>query len=121
MSTNLANGNKTRNRKYSYKNDNSNFDVSRPEEKRSQFFTYSDKAFCKGVYFLHRQGQVVYVGMSRFNCMERVLAHYNEGRKQFDSFSVRRLASISDKQLEEHERFLIKKFNPEYNIIHATG
>jgi hypothetical protein len=118
LNNNTMNRNKKRTKEYSYKRDNSNFDVSRPEEKRSQFFTYSDKAFCKGVYFLHRQGNIVYVGMSTVNCMERILRHYNEGVKDFDSFSVRRLESLSDKQVVEHEVFLIKKHTPEYNIVH---
>jgi len=99
--------------------DDSDFDVEHPEKKRRQSYVKSENAFCKGVYFLHRNGQIVYVGMSTVNCMERVLIHYNSG-KDFDSFSIRRLAFLSEKQLRLYERFLIEKFKPEYNTIHNS-
>lgn len=97
----------------------SNFDVGRPEEKRKQSYVSCDRCFCRGVYFLHRKGQVVYVGMSSVNCMKRVLSHYDDG-KEFDSFSIRVLDNLSDFQLKEHEKVLIKKFKPEYNVVHNS-
>jgi hypothetical protein len=49
--------------------------------------------------------------------MSRLSTHYKEGVKQFDRYSFREFKG-SEKQRKAHEKRLIKRFNPKYNITH---
>jgi len=82
------------------------------------FKFYTEDYFIKGIYFLYNKGEIVYVGMSETNVFSRVLSHYNENSKCFDSFSVRNYESTSKLELLDIEASLIKKYSPIYNIMH---
>lgn len=71
--------------------------------------------FCtRGVYYLYKDGKVVYVGMSLANCAQRIANHYNDG-KDFDSFRIFPKRETSDKQLFSIEAKYIRKYKPIYN------
>jgi excinuclease UvrABC nuclease subunit len=69
-----------------------------------------------GIYFLKQGNKIVYVGES--TCiMSRIVQHYKENVKQFDSFQILE-NKLSNKQRLNLEKRLIKKFRPKYNIVH---
>lgn len=70
-----------------------------------------------GVYFLFRDGEVVYVGQS-INIASRVYSHIKEGKKDFDCYSF---FECSCKDLDRLEAALICKFDPEYNATIPPG
>ncbi len=70
-----------------------------------------------GVYFLKQGKRIVYVGES--TCiMSRIMQHFKENVKQFDSFQIIEKRNFSDKQRLSLEKSLIEKFKPKYNIVH---
>jgi excinuclease UvrABC nuclease subunit len=71
--------------------------------------------FVSGVYFLLRGEKIVYVGESN-NCDYRIATHIHEGVKKFDGFYIFPIRGIYDRK--RNEKFLIKKLNPEYNVVH---
>ena len=42
--------------------------------------------FIRGIYFLYRDNQIVYIGMSKDNVMDRVVQHYKDPKKEFSRF-----------------------------------
>lgn len=64
----------------------------------------------EGVYFLIKNGVVVYIGESN-NILMRIGQHIAEGVKDFDSFEI---YPTSDRK--RLEGFLIMAFKPKYNI-----
>lgn len=72
----------------------------------------------RGVYFLIKEKRVVYVGLSKDNCLARISQHYADKTKEFESFKIMPLDTYSDKQLEGKERDYIKAMKPLYNIQH---
>lgn len=73
----------------------------------------------KGVYYLYFKKQVVYIGMSTTNCMQRILSHYNDKEKEFDSFQIFRMPKHTDAQIAAKEKRLIQRKLPKYNVVHA--
>lgn len=72
----------------------------------------------RGLYFLIKNNIVVYVGLSKDNCLARISKHYADKIKDFESFKITPLENYSDKQLEGKERDYIKAMKPLYNIRH---
>ncbi len=64
-----------------------------------------------GIYFLHRNQIVVYVGQAT-NMRVRIADHLAEGRKTFDAVSC---FLCSERKLDLHERLFICWFVPAYN------
>ena len=64
-----------------------------------------------GVYFLIRNGEVVYVGRSG-NCMTRIGSHISERKKSFDSYMIYEAPQYECDSLEP---LYILKFQPVYN------
>jgi hypothetical protein len=64
-----------------------------------------------GVYFLVKDGIVVYVGQS--TNVEKRLINHKHSEKQFDSF---RVISCAENLLLYYERRWIKRFKPIYNM-----
>lgn len=74
--------------------------------------------FVRGIYFLYRDDKVVYVGQSKKSVMERITTHQIDKTKYFDSFHIEEYKDITDKALNMKEKKYIKKYKPEYNIVH---
>lgn len=72
----------------------------------------------RGIYFLYHKNILVYIGQSKSNVMQRICDHQKDKNKIFDSFNFLDKTEFSDKQLDEFERKLIKRHNPEYNKVH---
>lgn len=75
------------------------------------------------VYHLKKDGDIVYVGQT-CNLLQRVLAHYKEGVKDFDSMDY--VSLDSHKQMMRKEFIDITINNPKYNnaeraSISSTG
>ena len=64
-----------------------------------------------GIYFLIRDGEIVYVGQSTCNILERIARHTRD--KVFDSFTV--IHMTSDVDLDRLEAEYVYQLNPEYN------
>jgi len=64
-----------------------------------------------GLYFLIRQGRVVYVGQSTSNILARIAQHTFD--KEFDSFTV--IPAPHDADLNEIEAAYIYQLEPHYN------
>ncbi len=64
-----------------------------------------------GVYFLYRQGRVVYVGQA-VDVRRRVASHIGEGFKIFDAVSF---VACDQKDLASVEKRFIQELMPEYN------
>lgn len=64
-----------------------------------------------GVYFLHLEGRVVYVGQAK-NVWQRLGQHMADGQKRFDSVSF---IPCSLARLDKTERRFIQKFLPDEN------
>lgn len=80
-------------------------------------FKVADFFNISGIYFLKQGKIIVYVGES--TCiMSRIMQHFKENVKQFDSFQIIEKRNFSDKQRLSLEKSLIKKFKPQYNIVH---
>lgn len=69
-----------------------------------------------GVYFLYRDGVVVYVGQA-VDVRRRIATHIGEGVKSFDSASF---IPVPQRSLLRAEQMWIKKLRPEYNRTHNT-
>lgn len=79
-----------------------------------------DDFLVRGIYFLYKGKNIVYIGMSKENVMERICAHANPtGKyyKDFDSFSFEKHEDKSDKQLRSIESSLIFKYKPKENKV----
>lgn len=79
-----------------------------------------NQLFQKGLYYLYKNNKIVYIGMSSSNVMDRILKHYNEKLKDFDSYTIILKPNASDKELLLLEKNAIKKHLPNYNIVHKT-
>lgn len=66
---------------------------------------------CSGVYFLQRDGVVVYVGQAK-NMRRRIGEHISEGAKAFDTVSCR---PCPVEHLDRVEAHFIERLVPEYN------
>ena len=67
----------------------------------------------RGLYFLIRNDEIVYVGKSNKSVFQRVNNHARD--KEFDSFSYELHPNKSEYELSELEAEYIAKFAPEYN------
>jgi len=65
-----------------------------------------------GVYFLYRDGVVVYVGQA-VDIRRRIGQHLGEGAKRFDAVSS---IPCNPSRLDAVEQYYIKRFTPEYNV-----
>lgn len=74
--------------------------------------------FVRGIYFLYKNGEIVYVGMSETNVMTRITRHFDDADKDFDHFSIQAHPKMSRRQLLGKEKALIRRYNPKYNIVH---
>ncbi|MDH5541916.1 MAG: hypothetical protein OEY64_03015 [Nitrospinota bacterium] len=70
-----------------------------------------------GVYFLLDKDEIVYIGMS-INILYRISGHSREQTKLFDSFSY---IPVSPEYLGAAETYLIKRFQPKYNVTDNPG
>lgn len=64
-----------------------------------------------GIYFLHLEGEIVYVGQSK-NMRARIGQHISEGTKRFDAVSCE---PCLIKWLLKREEYYIAVLNPRYN------
>lgn len=69
----------------------------------------------KGIYFLYKNNDIVYIGQTK-NLISRLAVHLADKNKDFDSYKFLELPH--NMNLNKLERFLIKKFKPEYNILY---
>jgi len=76
------------------------------------------EALDRGIYFLHFNNHIVYIGMSEDDVMQRISAHKSERKKIFDSFSYTILPNATKRDLLKKEKSLIKKHKPHYNETH---
>lgn len=68
-----------------------------------------------GIYFLCREGKVVYVGQS-VNVLGRVMTHVSEGQKEFESaFFI----PVAEQHLDKIEQAFMKTFRPVYNLSNS--
>lgn len=74
------------------------------------------RLFVRGIYYLYDRGAIVYIGMSTSNCMARITAHFEDGKK-FDYFRVDPEEEASEKQLLFMKNKLVRKHRPKYNKI----
>ena len=72
----------------------------------------------KGLYFLLRDGVVVYVGRS-IDCMRRIITHDKDPLKSFDSYSVFPIDDDEELGLAEAENIFL--YCPEQNSSIPTG
>ena len=70
----------------------------------------------RGLYFLIRKNEIVYVGQSE-NVHARVMKHYAEGTKKFDSYSY---ILITSGNLDYIEGEYILEIEPQYNTTLPT-
>lgn len=77
----------------------------------------ADKIMVQGIYFLYQGKEIVYIGMSETNVMERICSHQKEYIKEFDSFSFEKHKCSIDR-LKRLEKSLIKRYKPKYNKVH---
>jgi len=70
-----------------------------------------------GIYFLIRDGEIVYVGQSTCNILERIVSHLRN--KDFDSFTV--IHMTSDVDLNAVEAAYVYALRPEYNKSMPPG
>lgn len=69
-----------------------------------------------GIYFLHHEGVVVYVGQA-VDMRRRIATHIGEGTKVFGSVSCR---PCPVEKLDKYERFHIELLAPKYNRCHRA-
>lgn len=74
----------------------------------------------KGIYYLYHKNEVVYIGMSTTNCMRRIIQHYDDETKVFDSFEIFNMHNKSNESIKKREIDKIKQKLPKYNKIHAN-
>ena len=80
---------------------------------------YSKDFLVRGIYFLmDNNKKVVYVGMSKHNCLNRISSHFDNLDKEFCSFKIIPYVDLSDKQLLLKEKQYIKTMKPKYNVVH---
>jgi excinuclease UvrABC nuclease subunit len=75
----------------------------------------------KGVYYLYHKHKVVYIGMSTNNCYRRILNHFDDKEKEFDSFQIFAMPHHSNQEVSDREKNLIKRKLPKYNKVHASS
>ena len=66
-----------------------------------------------GIYILWNDNEAVYVGQST-NIHYRLSQHYNDGKKEFDSYSL--IPKMKD-DLDSAEKYYIMLLKPKYNKI----
>lgn len=81
----------------------------------------SEMVMCKGIYYLYKEKEVVYVGRSFTNCMQRIVMHQLSGKKDFDSFQVFGMPNNTDEEISEREKRAIQVKLPKYNVAHGSG
>lgn len=81
----------------------------------------TQSVFFRGIYALYLKGECVYIGQSKGNVMERILKHYNDPKKIFDSFACSEYWDKSDAQLNDIEKKLIRKYKPRFNVTHKVA
>lgn len=74
--------------------------------------------FEKGIYYLYDNSEIVYIGESNVNVMSRILTHFKDKDKVFNSYMIFLKPDYTEKQLKEYEKKCIQKHNPKYNVIH---
>ena len=77
-----------------------------------------NQLFERGLYYLYKNNKIVYIGKSETNVMQRVLTHYLDKEKDFDSYLIVLKPQINNKTLGDMEKKAIKKHLPKYNKIH---
>lgn len=70
------------------------------------------KKITAGLYFLYKQGELVYIGKSN-NIFYRVGMHIHENAKDFDSFEYQIVEDENERS--NLEGYLIEVFKPKYN------
>ena len=73
----------------------------------------------KGVYFLFKGEQLVYIGKSAVSIYTRIGNHCADPWKDFDSWECREKRGCSDRELLSLESYLISYFQPPLNTCHA--
>lgn len=71
----------------------------------------------RGVYYLYRDAQIVYVGSSS-NILRRVSQHVTDDTKDFDSFSYHDMSNHSQWDIESFEIIEIKRLKPQLNVTY---
>lgn len=89
---------------------------SMPEMSAIVQFPNLSKLATTGVYFLYRDGLVVYVGQAR-NVRARIGQHISEGRKTFDGVTIIPCSTDRLNRIEAHYIDLLK---PLYNACHVS-
>lgn len=67
----------------------------------------------RGIYFLYRARELVYIGQS-INVVSRIGTHLKEGVKEFDSYKYLEIGP--EVELTPIEIYFIRKYKPKYNI-----
>lgn len=83
---------------------------------RNRKFFFVENVLVRGIYFLYKDNEVVYIGKSDDNVMRRVCEHFQGASKDFDSFAIIPYP-VSPAQLNNIETRLIMKYQPRYNIM----
>ena len=105
-------------RKHLIKTGYLNTDSQRNYEPKTSLSAKIEQTFFKGIYYLKFKHQIVYVGMSTSNCMNRINSHWNDNNKIFDSFEIKPTPDLSNKQILALEKRLIKKHKLIFNKVH---
>jgi excinuclease UvrABC nuclease subunit len=105
-------------RKHLIKTGYLNTDSQRNYEPKTIVSAKIQHTFFKGIYYLKFKHQIVYVGMSTTNCMNRINTHWNDNNKIFDAFEIKPTPDLSNKQILALEKRLIKKYKPMFNKVH---
>lgn len=85
---------------------------------KSLIFNNEDKNILMNhpaIYYLFEKGEVVYIGESENNALQRILAHNND--KIFDNFTITEFHGTTQER-KELESFLIKHYTPKYNKLY---
>lgn len=78
----------------------------------------SDISVTRGIYFLYRGNELVYIGKSK-NIHARIASHLVEKLKEFDAYKI--LPIGGNIALDPIEQELIRKHKPIYNIAFNDG
>jgi len=68
----------------------------------------------RGIYFLWIENKIVYVGQSN-NIISRVNTHFNDNKKNFDSYNYVEISYEKVENLNNIESYYIHEFQPIYN------
>lgn len=74
----------------------------------------------KGVYFLFKGEQLVYIGKSTRCIYSRIAKHCEDQGKDFDSWEYREKSGYTDQDIGFLETDLISYFNPPLNVMHSS-